>query len=178
MPAILSAHPDVVVILAGTFDIANVNWDPPCDDGDPNPKSPIQTCTNLLQMIALGQSAGVKVILCTVPITTDGSAGTPLLTVNPAMEGSESLFNRNLRLVTDFQAAGWTEDGLVDLETALDGTTWTDDGLVFNASGAEAAASVIAAQIAQFDVGGTKRTSNLRMMDKLLSSAITMPSQI
>ena len=39
------------------------------------------------------------------------------------------------------------------------------DGLLPNSSGAQAMASVIAAQIAQFDVGGAKRTSNLRMMD-------------
>ena len=55
--------------------------------------------------------------------------------------------------------------GLVDLEAALVGVTWTDDGLLPNSSGAQAMASVIAAQIAQFDVGGTK-VSNLIRMNK------------
>ena len=161
LPAILATHPDVVVILAGTFDIANVNWDQPCGSTDQDTALGIDTCDNLLQMIALSQSAGSKVILCTIPLTTEAT----LLNANPDMLGNEDLYDRNLRLVTGFQAPGWTEDGLVDLEAALVGVTWTDDGLLPNSSGAQAMASVIAAQIAQFDVGGTK-VSNLIRMNK------------
>ena len=65
MPQLLADHPsDVVVILAGVFDMTQTSWQPPCG----------QTCNNLMSMINMAQKAGSKVILCSFPDIEAGSA--------------------------------------------------------------------------------------------------------
>ena len=118
---VIDVHPDVVNILAGTFDMAATSWTPPCGT---------DTCNNIVSMLTLAHNAGIKVLIGTLPITTQGSAGTPLITANPDIQGNENLFNRNLGLVQEY----WQEDGLVDFASVL-APGWTDDGVNPNEAG-------------------------------------------
>jgi hypothetical protein len=148
MPAALVNHPNVVVLLVGTFDTAQPSWDPPCNAAT---TGSYDTCQNEEAMIALAKTAGAKVLVCNLPATQDGPAGTPLLTLNPEIPGDESLFDRNLPLARG--NGGWTEDGIVDLATAVDGTAWTSNGVTPNDSGAQSFTSAVQTVMAPLHAG-------------------------
>ncbi len=163
LPDLLAAHPsDVVVIMAGIFDMTEASWEPPCG----------QTCSNEMAMIDLAQKSGAKVILCTPPFIEAGSAGTPLLNANPNIGSNEEYYYHQVMLGLRIGSSiGWNEDGFADMALAVEeeqtsGTDWTDDGVTFNSAGAELATEIIEAQITPLQVGGTKRTSNLIRMNK------------
>jgi hypothetical protein len=164
MPGLLSAHPsDVVVIMAGNFDMIDPTWDYPCGDH----AAPIlQTCVNVLEMIALAQQSGSKAVLCTSPFIEAGSAGTPLID-NTLVTPNEEWYYRTLQQGVDNpNLTGWHEDAFADIARAVVDMNWTDDGVLFNAEGAELATEVVEASIIPLQVGGTKRTSNLTRMNQ------------
>jgi hypothetical protein len=149
LPAALAGHPDVVVILVGTYDI-DPGWSPYCDPGG------IATCTNLVQMIALAHAAGSKVVLCNLPVTLDTGSGVGLYDNDPELQGAESVFDETIALQHDFVTPGWTEDAYIDLADALASLAWTDNGVVPNALGSQAMTSLVEPAIESFRVGGTK----------------------
>jgi lysophospholipase L1-like esterase len=147
LPAALVGHPDVVVILVGTFDI-DPGWSPYCDPGG------IATCTNLVQMIALAHAAGSKVVLCNLPVTLDTGSGAGLYDNDPELQGAESVFDETIALQHDFVTPGWTEDAYIDLADALASLAWTDDGVTPNALGAATMSAAVEAVMPK--VGGLK----------------------
>jgi hypothetical protein len=76
---VIDLHPDIVHILAGTFDIAGsfVIWPEPCGTGatvagDPSATPgevfpEYETCINVRTMSRMAQAAGIKVIIGTLP---------------------------------------------------------------------------------------------------------------
>ncbi|HUD21822.1 MAG TPA: GDSL-type esterase/lipase family protein [Acidobacteriaceae bacterium] len=144
-PAALAGHPDVVVILVGTYDI-DPGWSPYCDPGG------INTCGNLQQMIALAHTAGAKVVLCDLPITLDIGAGIALYDADPALQGGEAVFDDNLDLFYTFGT--WGEDAFVDLASALVPLAWTSNGVLPNALGAATMSAAVEAVMPK--VGGEK----------------------
>lgn len=165
LPAILDKNPDVLVIMAGIFDLTNdPTWDYPANCPT--------TCTNITSMIVQAHQAGAKVIWCLGPLIQYGSAGTPLIT-NPArllpLDIEEWYFYRIPAnyiqaplpegadgVVLLFQAVGQTADGRgqkVDTAAALD---WTDDGVSPNANGASLFTNAVLPAIQNLEVGGSK----------------------
>jgi hypothetical protein len=151
-----------LIILVGTFDMANPAWQAPCGpeagitdpyvrpkastEATTNSLAPIETCQNVSAIYALAHAQGIKVLLCSVPLTTDaGAAGEAIINQNPLdTEHAEEDFDFRM------EEGIFIEGGLVDgdvyimqaIETGLDGTAetnivdWTDDGLNPNATGA------------------------------------------
>jgi hypothetical protein len=76
---VIALHPDIVHILAGTFDIAGsfVIWPEPCGTGATVTEDPsatpgevfpeYETCINVQAMSRMAQAAGIKVIIGTLP---------------------------------------------------------------------------------------------------------------
>ena len=64
-PAALAAKPDIIHILVGTYDVQNYpDWPEPCGD----PATPaIDTCPNLESMVTQAKTAGIQVVLGTIP---------------------------------------------------------------------------------------------------------------
>jgi hypothetical protein len=155
MPGILAAsQPDVVVILVGTFDMtSDPDWIPPCSGANNTDPATTQTCESIFGMLNLAHGAGAKALLCTLPITL---AESPLGTNQ--LNGNEYGFNENLFRVKGLGTPPnvFSEDGIIDIASAVEGTSWTDDGLLFNASGAQSATSAAQAVIARLHVGGLK----------------------
>jgi hypothetical protein len=90
---VIALHPDIVHILAGTFDLSAsfVIWPEPCGTGAEETEDPsatpgevfpeYETCMNVLAMARMAQAAGIKVIIGTLPpwgpetvTTIDGTA--------------------------------------------------------------------------------------------------------
>jgi hypothetical protein len=130
LPELLAAkHYDVVVVDVGVFDIAS----PTGNDfpGQCTGAVPTDTCYNLDQMGLLAHAAGAKILVCTLPYTTDPS----IVAAYPEIEESESLFDRFLGEETDFDIDNRTQDGNVDLDVATEGVNW--GGLLPNPAGAQ-----------------------------------------
>ena len=148
-------HPDVVVILAGVFDLVSPGWQQPCGGDDPL----TATCSNIQQMTDLAVKAGAKVIVCNIPGIEDiGSgpiSGSTLLAQDPGLqadEGSYAIF-----LEQGFEnpdLTGWKETALLSLNETAIGMGWTDNGVTPNASGAELFTSLVQAAVAPMKAGG------------------------
>jgi hypothetical protein len=73
-------------------------------------------------MIDQAQQAGSKILVCTLPITQDGSEGTLWPEQNFEMPTDEADFNQSTKSFRGEE--GWNENGIVDLATAIAGTQW------------------------------------------------------
>jgi hypothetical protein len=144
-----ASYPEYLIILVGTFDMLAPDWVAPC--GSFNGESPApaaNTCANLTAIYTLAHTKGIKVLLCSVPYTTNaGAAGTALINQYPWLVPDEQLMDLNL-LDDDEDGLPNMADGFVDIEDAIDpgsidgggdgapAIDWTDDGLNPNTTGA------------------------------------------
>lgn len=143
-PILMAQHFDLVVILAGTFDMADPAWLGLCNlDAAATAPYSDQTCQAMWQMFQTAHAAGAKVLICTLPVTEPESA-----VYTERMAEAETIYDENVvKALGEDTPAEWSEDAIVDLRTALIGVDWTSDGLLPNASGAQAFTSATEAVI-------------------------------
>jgi lysophospholipase L1-like esterase len=113
--AVLAKHPDIVHILIGTYDIDQSSWFPGCGAND-------ITCTNLQSMIQQATSAGIKVIVGTIPPWGNGPLATQLSPSGEAA-GYQYYWNQTLNYMfeteTSYYPPYFAGIPLVDYDTAL-----------------------------------------------------------
>jgi hypothetical protein len=135
---------DVVVVLAGTFDLDTYPLGLLCENTTPG-ACPLD---NLEQMIKLAHQAGSKVLLCELPYTeTQSNFYTETLNTN------EDELNEGITI----EPAEYDYDGLVTLNAVSEDTPdWSTDGLTPNSIGAQAFTVAAQAEINQLHVGELK----------------------
>jgi hypothetical protein len=79
-PQALALHPDILVIEAGTWDLANPDQDQPSICGG---QPFITPCQNIQTMVTNAQAAGIYVIVCMIPPWGDGPLATQIDQTNP-----------------------------------------------------------------------------------------------
>ena len=114
-PAVLAKHPDVIHILIGTYDVDQSNWYAGCGFND-------LTCLNLQSMIQQASSAGIKVVVGTIPPWGSGSLATQLDPTGQAA-GDQVYWNQTLNDMfveqTSEYPAYFEGIALVDYDSAL-----------------------------------------------------------
>jgi lysophospholipase L1-like esterase len=181
---VIARHPDVVHIIAGTYDIIDTGdtWVGPCGSENPGETSTAptaETCTNIQQMISQAEAAGIKVILGSMPpfgsgplATQLGGAYNQVLGYYPPTPDIQQ-FNRNLKTLFTYgtgfactAGSDWCEvSTLIDYNTALGagGTTPfeynpsdTTDGIDPNAAGGAVMTNLALKAINALKVGGAR----------------------
>jgi lysophospholipase L1-like esterase len=114
-PEVLAKHPDMIHILVATYDVDQSNWSAGCGFND-------VTCLNLQSMIQQAASAGIKVIVGTIPPWGSGPLSTQLDPTGEAA-GNEVFWNQTLNDMfvdhTSDYPAFFEGIPLVDYDTAL-----------------------------------------------------------
>jgi hypothetical protein len=177
-----AAYPEYLVILVGTYDMAAPGWEGPCGDGvngDSTVPAAANTCANLAAIYTLAHAQGIKVLLCTPPLTTDagpaGAALTSLVTVG------EILMDRYIEEAEE-GGGGGILDEFVQIEGSIEpnvdlGTyvniAWTDDGLNPNATGAAVFTATTQATISALaQVSAQEQASGVHLSAKQRNEAV------
>lgn len=156
-------HPDIIVIEAGVYDVAQwaamagtgTGGVSPCTAPVPN------ACTNIQQMITEATNAGVYVIVCTIPPWGIGPAA-GVITVAHASD--IQIFNETFissLTVAVFDANGVLFDngypnGLGEIQIYLYSPNYTTDGVNPNAAGAAVMTQALTIVVQNSQVGGAR----------------------
>lgn len=166
-PAAVALHPNVIVILAGVWDMA------PVDEGggyllcteEDNYPSDQTACQNFIAMVQQAQAAGIYVIIGTLPPWGEGPLSDEI--------GSDPLRVGNIAVFDDWLETEWANQGvtIADFHAALSlpgepgvdegaGQVYvpadTDDGVSPNAAGGQAMTTVAQQAITAAKVGGAR----------------------
>jgi GDSL-like Lipase/Acylhydrolase family len=113
--AAIAAKPDIIHIMAGTYDVENYpDWPAPC--GDPS-RPAIDTCSNIEAMVEQAQAAGIQVVLATIPPYGPNATLTPEPT--DSVPTNIAAFNQYLRTAVASPGSPLYKIPLVDYYTAL-----------------------------------------------------------
>lgn len=178
----LSTSPSIVIFLTGTYDVLPPDpgetgdyWTPACGNSD-------ISCQNLEAMITLAQSAGAKVIVCTIPPIGLGDLASEL---DPEGEGGGNQVYWNQHLVDSYGSGSVNEEiPLVDVDTALaiqipsedsptgyvDGSyqiQFTDNGIDPNSQGYAAILPLIQKAIAEVEAAGAQSKARMGTREKV-----------
>lgn len=158
LPLALAQHPDVVMVITGSYDVDDPAWTAACNSTSPDPNK--HTCANIMAIVNQLEAAKIPFILGSTPAWQDGTMSDELAAQGVTLVDSNVFdFERDEEFIVEVDPPGNQLDTgavFVDFYHALTAGYISPNGIDPDQDGYSLMISMTQPVIEAYHVGGTK----------------------